>query len=174
MTESSLEAMSDPQPSLNLATPMAFDKFTERARKVVDLAAAEASRLGDDSVNTVHLLVGMLREGEGVAAKVLGEYEIEIDTVLDADKSIGLGTDATLSEVESRCLAEAEWFKHRYVGTEHLLLGVCCLTDCRAAKLLADIGKPPVELCQLVVEVVGHGHEWNRWLADHPELPVDR
>lgn len=62
----------------------------------------------------------------------------------------------------SRCLVEAEWFNHHYVGTEHLLLGVCCLTCCKAAKLLTDIGKPPIELCQLVVEVVGHGHEWGR------------
>lgn len=152
---------------------MALDKFTERAQKVVDLASAEASRIGDGSVNTVHLLIGMLLEGEGVASKVLTEYEIDIDTVLDADKSIATGTDATFSEVESRCLEEAEWFKHRYVGTEHLLLGVCCLTNCRAAKLLADIGKPPVELCQLVVEVVGHGHEWNRWLTDHSELSAE-
>jgi ATP-dependent Clp protease ATP-binding subunit ClpC len=152
---------------------MAFEKFTERARKVVDLATAEASQQGDASVDTVHLLLGMLREGNGVAGKVLAENEIDIDIVLDAEKSIDRGTDATLADVESRCLAEAEWFKHRYVGTEHLLLGVCCLTSCRAAKLLADIGKPPVELCQLVVEVVGHGHEWNWWLTDHPGMAAE-
>jgi len=75
-----------------------------------------------------------------------------------------------LAEVESRCLVEAEWFKHNYVGTEHLLLGVCCLADCKAAKLLIDIGKPPVELCQLAVEILGHGHEWGSWLKDHPDL----
>ncbi len=78
--------------------------------------------------------------------------------------------DATLSEVESRCLVEAEWLNHHYAGTEHLLLGVCCLADHKAAKLVPGIGNPPVELCQLVVEVVGHGFEWNRWLVDHSEL----
>ena len=152
---------------------MPLEKFTERARKVVDLASAEAARLDDSSVNTVHLLVGMLHEGEGVAGKVLAEFDVNADTVLEANKSIGDVSDATLGEVESRCLIEAEWFNHHDVGTEHLLLGVCCLRDCKAAKLLTDIGKPPVELCQLVVEVVGHGHEWNRWLEDHPGLSGD-
>ena len=152
---------------------MAFEKFTDRARKVVELASGEATRLGDGSVNTIHLLVGMLREGEGVAGKVLAEFDVNVDTVLGAYKLMGSESDATLEDVESQCLIEAEWFNHRYAGTEHLLLGVCCLTNCRAAKLLTDIGKPPVELCQLVVEVVGHGHEWKRWLVDHPGISMD-
>lgn len=152
---------------------MAFEKFTDRARKVVDLASAEATRLGDDSVDTIHLLIGMLREGEGVAGKVLADFDIAVDTILDAHKSSRTKPEATLDDVESSCLSEAKWFGHHYVGTEHLLLGVCCLKDCRAAKLLDDIGKPPVELCQLVVDVAGHRHEWNRWLEDHPGLSVD-
>jgi hypothetical protein len=53
------------------------------------------------------------------------------------------------------------------VGTEHLLLGVCSLTDCKAVRLLSGIGKPPVELCQEVLELLGHGNEWNRWIAEH-------
>jgi ATP-dependent Clp protease ATP-binding subunit ClpC len=152
---------------------MAFEKFTERARKVVDLASAEAARLDDASVNTVHLLVGMLREGEGVAGKVLTEFDINVEAVLEANASMDEEPDATLDDVESRCLIEAEWFQHRYVGTEHLLLGVCGIADCKAAKLLTDMGKPPVALCQLAVEVVGYGHEWKRWLADHPGISMD-
>jgi len=149
---------------------MAYEKFTERARSIIDFASEEATRLGDDSVNTVHVLLGMLREGEGVAAKVLADFDVEADAVLNAYQPIRTQPDVTLAEIESRCLVEAEWFKHNYVGTEHLLLGICCLADCKAVKLLSSIGKPPVELCQLVVEVVGHGHEWNRWLTDHPKL----
>ena len=152
---------------------MTFEQFTERAQKVVDLASAEAAQLGDASVNTIHLLVGMLREGKGVAGNVLAEYGIDVDAVLEAYQSIGHEPDATLEDVESRCLVEAKWFKHNYVGTEHLLLGVCSLANCKAAKLLSDIGKPPVELCQSAVDLLGHGHEWNRWLTDHPELSVD-
>jgi ATP-dependent Clp protease ATP-binding subunit ClpA len=158
--------------STPLAGPnlMAFEQFTERAQKVVDLATAEAAQLGDASVNTVHLLVGMLHEGQGVAGKVLAEYGVDVDAVLKAYQSIGYESDATLEDVESSCLVEAEWFGHNYVGTEHLLLGVCSLADCKAVKLLSGIGKQPVELCQLVVEVVGHSHEWNRWLTDHSQL----
>lgn len=149
---------------------MSFAKFTDRARKVVDLASWEAAQWGDDSVDTVHLLVGMLREGQGVAGRVLTDLGIDVDTVVDAHESVRKEPDASLAEVESRCLAEAKWFNHHYAGTEHLILGVCCLPGCRAAKLLANLGQPPIELCQVVVEILGHGGEWDRWLADHPEL----
>jgi ATP-dependent Clp protease ATP-binding subunit ClpC len=149
---------------------MQFEKFTDRTRNVVDLASKEAAQLGDASVNTVHLLVGMLREGKGVASNVLAQNDIDVDTVLDAYKSNDNEADATLENVESSCLVEAEWFGHNYVGTEHLLLGICSLADCKAVKLLSGIGKPPVELCQHVVELVGYGHEWERWLSDHPKL----
>ena len=65
--------------------------------------------MGSDSVDTVHLLMCMLREGKGVAGTMLAEHHINADAVLDAYKSIGNETDATLAEVESRCLIEAEW-----------------------------------------------------------------
>jgi ATP-dependent Clp protease ATP-binding subunit ClpC len=146
---------------------MAFEKFTNRACKVVDLATTEAAQLGDTSVDTVDLLVGMLREGSGVAGSVLAGFEVDVDSVLEANKSIDNEPDAALPEVESRCMAEAKWLGHNYVGTEHLLLGVCSLTDCKAVRLLSGIGKPPVELCQEVLELLGHGNEWNRWIAEH-------
>ena len=148
---------------------MAFEKFTNRSRKVVDFATTDAAQMGDIAVDTVHLLVGMLREGSGVAGSVLAGFEIDVDSVLEANKSIESEPDAALPEVESSCVAEANWLSHNYVGTEHLLLGVCGLTDCKAVRLLFGIGKSPVAVCQEVLNLLGHGNEWNRWLTDHPD-----
>jgi ATP-dependent Clp protease ATP-binding subunit ClpC len=138
---------------------MAFENFTNRSREVVDFAMKEAAEMGDVTVDTVHLLVGMLREGSGVAGSVLNGLEVDIDSVLAAYKSIDDELDTALPEVESRCMAEAKWLGHNYVGTEHLLLGVCGLSDCKAVRLLSAIGKPPAKLCKEVLE-----------LADHPDM----
>ncbi len=55
-----------------------------------------------------------------------------------------------------------------------MLLGICCLKDSKAAQLLERLGKHPVQLCHFVVEILGHGDEWDRWLTDHPELTQGR
>jgi len=149
---------------------MQFEKFTERARKVVELATQASTQLGDTSTNTVHLLLGMVEEGSGVAGKVLIENGVTVDGIHQAYQAMGSDSDVSLGEVESSCLVEAEWFNHRYAGTEHLLLGVCTLSNCRAAKLLTSIGKSPVALCRVVVELLGHGDAWDRWLSDHPQM----
>ena len=148
---------------------MAFEKFTDRARKVVDLATTEAAQLGDTSVDTVHLLVGMLREGSGVAGSVLSSHNIDAEAVLKSCKSFSTDSDVTLPEVESRCLFEADWLKHNYVGTEHLILSVCSFSDCRAARVLADIGTPPHEVCRDVLHLLGHEQNYEQWLAEQPE-----
>ncbi len=147
---------------------MPLEKFTDRARKVVDLASTEAAQLGDTSVDTVHLLLGMLREGEGVAGKVLASQNIEAGGVVKSYESFRTTSDVTLSDVESRCLFEAEWLKHNYVGTEHLILAVCSFSDCRAAKVLTNIGTPPLEVCRDVLHLLGHADEFERWLAEQP------
>lgn len=91
---------------------MHFENFTERAQKVVDIAAAEASQLKDTSVDTVHLLVGMVREGNGIAAVVLAEHGIDATILLDARSSVCDEPDVSLTDVESRSKKEATWFKH--------------------------------------------------------------
>ena len=148
---------------------MQFEKFTDRARKVVDLATTEAAQLGDTSVDTVHLLVGMLREGSGVAGSVLASHNIDAEAVLNSCRSFSTDSDVTLPEVESRCLFEAEWLRHNDVGTEHLILAVCSFSDCWAASVLADIGTPPHEVCPDVLNLLGHEQNYEQWLADQPE-----
>jgi hypothetical protein len=92
------------------------------------------------------------------------------EAVLKSRKSFSTESDVTLPEVESRCLVEAKWLTHNYVGTEHLILAVCSFSDCRAAKVLTEMGAPPREVCRDVLHLLGHESQFDQWLADHPEL----
>jgi len=151
-------------------TPLLFAKFTERARRVVGFASAEAERLGHAAADTVDLLLGMIREGMGIAGVALAQHGIGADTVIRLYDSVSAQPDVTFDELTARSHREAKWFGHPYMGTEHLLLAVCCMTDSRAARLLRRVGKHPVELCRFVVEILGHHHEWDRWLAEHRDV----
>src|SRR3984893_9562269 len=111
-----------------------FDKFTERARKVLSLAQEEAQRFQHNYIGTEHLLLGLVREGEGVAAKVLSNLGVELNKVRDAVESIiGRGDRVVLGEIGltprakkviELAVDEARRLNHHYIGSEHLLLGL--------------------------------------------------
>lgn len=111
-----------------------FDRFTKRARHVLVLAQEEAQRLQHSSIGTEHLLLGLLREGEGVAAQVLTNLGIEVDQVRHAVEAIiGRGERIVRSEMALNprtkmvfefAVDEARRLNHRCIGTEHLLLGL--------------------------------------------------
>lgn len=153
------------KPSSNLLFPvnlMTFERFTERSHKIIDLASEEAQRMGRESVNTGHLLLGMLQEGKGVAANVLRDAKVDAENVLAVYDSVENEPDASFEELDASCMLEAKWLGHNYFGTEHLLLGVCGLADCKAVRLLTSMGKSPAELCQFALELLGHAGDWNR------------
>ncbi len=111
-----------------------FDKFTERARNVLHLAQEEAQRLQHNYIGTEHLLLGLVREGEGVAAKVLMSLDVDLEKVRKAvEDIIGRGDRIVLGEIGLTPRAkkviefavdEARHLNHHYIGTEHLLLGL--------------------------------------------------
>jgi hypothetical protein len=111
-----------------------FDKFTERARKVVSLAQEEAQRFQHNYIGTEHLLLGLIREGKGVAAKVLADFGVELDKVRKAvEFIIGHGDRIVLGEIGltprskkviELAADEARRLNHLHIGTEHLLLGL--------------------------------------------------
>jgi ATP-dependent Clp protease ATP-binding subunit ClpC len=111
-----------------------FGRFTERARKVLSLAQEEAQRLQHNYIGTEHLLLGLVREDEGVAAKVLSNLGVELNKVRDAVESIiGRGDRVVLGEIGltprakkviELAVDEARRLNHHYIGTEHLLLGL--------------------------------------------------
>ena len=111
-----------------------FDKFTERARRVLTLAQEEAQRFNHNYIGTEHLLLGLVRVGDGVAAKVLNNLGIELSKVRSAvefiigrgEKSVSgeIGLTPRAKKVIELAVEEARRLNHSYIGTEHLLLGL--------------------------------------------------
>ncbi len=149
-----------------------FDRFTDRARSIIELAGDEATRLGDSDVGTVHVLLGMIREHKGIAGHVLADAGLDaekIDCHLAEYDTASATIDATLDQLAAAATEAAEWLGHRYPGTEHLLLGLCTLQDSDAVHLLRAIGIAPRRLCNDVLSILGHFDE-DRWLQDHPSV----
>ncbi len=127
-----------------------FDKFTERARKVLSLAQEEAQRFQHNYIGTEHLLLGLVREGEGVAAKVLLKLGVELQKVREAvEFIIGRGDRIVLGEIGltprakkviELAVDEARRMNHHYIGTEHLLLGLLREGEGIGAGVLESLG----------------------------------
>src|SRR5205814_10172048 len=126
--------------------------FTERVRKVLAMAREEAERLRHEYVGTEHILLGLIREGEGVAAAVLQNLSVDLDeiqqkiedTVKKGKAAAATGPDlpytSRAKKVLELAMAEARHPTHNYVGTEHLLLGLLREEKGIAAQVLTDAG----------------------------------
>ena len=142
-----------------------FERFTERARQVVVLAQDEARSLCHDWIGTEHLLLGLLREEEGIAARVLESREITLENVRARVVSIvGLGEGQSAGQIPftprakkvlELSLREALSLGHNWIGTEHLLLGVVREGEGVAARVLLDFGAPPGVIAEDVVTMLG-------------------
>ncbi len=127
-----------------------FERFTERARRVVLHAQREAMRLRHNVVGTEHLLLGLTKEEEGVAAKALETLGVNLDKVrMEVEKIIGVGDQVILGEVPftprakrvlELALDEARQLGHNYIGTEHILLGLIREGEGVAAQVLKNLG----------------------------------
>jgi len=142
-----------------------YDKFTDRAKKVMQLANAEAQRLHHEYIGTEHVLLALVREGTGVAANVLQVLGVELKTVIkDVEAVVDRGHIETISgtlpqtararKVIEYAIEEARGMQHNFVGTEHLLLGLLH-DDCNiAAQVLINrdvsLSRAREEVCKLL------------------------
>ncbi len=144
------------------------DKFTERVRKVIFLAREEAARLQHGSIGTEHLLLGLLREGEGIAATVLSNLGLDLDAIRSAVENMVAQAGGTLTigeipftsnakRVLELSVDEARQLGHNYVGTEHLLLGLIREGEGVAAKVLIDMGVDRKKVRDATLKLLG-GH----------------
>ncbi len=159
------------------------DKFTERVRKVIFLAREEASRLQHDSIGTEHLLLGLLREGEGIAATVLANLGLDLDAIRQAVESLVAhsGGSLTIGEIPFTANArrvlelsvdEARQMGHNYVGTEHLLLGLIREGEGVAAKVLMDMGVDRKKVREETLKLLGgHAAQPQPESEERPETP---
>ncbi|HEV8050902.1 MAG TPA: Clp protease N-terminal domain-containing protein, partial [Parachlamydiaceae bacterium] len=127
-----------------------FDKFTNRAKQVIKLAKKEAQRLNHNYLGTEHVLLGLLKLGQGVAVNVLRNLNIDFETVRsEVEKLVGYGPEiqvygdpaltGKVKKVFEFANEEAANLNHNYVGTEHLLLGLLRQTDGVAAQVLENL-----------------------------------
>ena len=142
-----------------------WEPFTERARRSIVLAQEEAQRLGNNYIGTEHLLLGIISEGESVAAKVLELLGINLQKVRNEVESIvGKGGQPTQHEmvftprakrVIELAFEEARALAHNYIGTEHLLLGLVREGEGVAARVLSNLGVEPVKVRSEITRLLG-------------------
>lgn len=142
-----------------------FEHFTDKAIKVIMLAQEEARRLGHNLVGTEQILLGLIGEGTGVAAKVLNEQGVTLqDARQEVEKIIGRGTRFASSEIPftpkvkrvfEQAFAEARGLGNNYIGTEHLLLGLLKEGDGVAAKVLNNLGVDSEKARTEVIRALG-------------------
>ncbi len=149
-----------------------FERFTERARKVVVLAQDEARHFNHNYIGTEHLLLGLLREDEGVAAQALYSLNVNLDEVREQVESIvGYGEEGTGAQapftprskkVLELALREALQLGHNYIGTEHILLGLVRESEGVAARVLSNLDVDPDKVRREVVRRLGGGRSRSR------------
>ncbi|MCL4532287.1 MAG: ATP-dependent Clp protease ATP-binding subunit [Actinobacteria bacterium] len=149
-----------------------FDKFTERARKVLTLAQEEAQRFNHNYIGTEHLLLGLVREGDGVAAKVLANLGVDLNKVRSAvefiigrgDRTVtgDIGLTPRAKKVIELAVDEARRLNHHYIGTEHLLLGLVREGEGIAAGVLESLGVSLDKVRNQIIHVLNQSQPYSQ------------
>lgn len=144
-----------------------YERFTDRARKVMQLANQEAQRFNHEYIGTEHILLGLVKEGSGVAANVLKNLDIDLRKIrLEVEKLVQSGPDMVTmgklpqtpraKKVIEYSIEEARNLNHNYVGTEHLLLGLLREQEGVAAQVLMNLGLKLEDVREEVLNLLGH------------------
>src|SRR5580692_3260988 len=146
-----------------------YERFTDRARKVMQLANQEAQRFNHEYIGTEHILLGLVKEGSGVAANVLKNLDIDLRKIrLEVEKIVqhGPGGEQVVmgrlphtpraKKVIEYSIEEARNLNHNYVGTEHLLLGLLREQEGVAAQVLMNLGLKLEDVREEVLNLLGH------------------
>ncbi len=159
-----------------------FERFTDRARKVMALANQEAQRFNHEYIGTEHVLLGLVKEGSGVGANVLKNLDVDLRKVrLEVEKLVKSGPDMVTmgrlpqtpraKKVIEYAIEEARNLNHNYVGTEHLLLGLLREQDGVAAQVLMNLSLKLDEVREEVLNLLGAGTEGDEGPAAGPMGP---
>jgi ATP-dependent Clp protease ATP-binding subunit ClpC len=144
-----------------------YERFTDRARKVMQLANQEAQRFSHEYIGTEHILLGLVKEGSGVAANVLKNLGIDLHQIrLEVEKIVQAGPDVVTTgklpqtpraeKVVRYSIEESRNLNHNYVGTEHLLLGLLREQEGVAAQVLMNLGLKLEDVREEVLNLLGH------------------
>src|SRR5476649_1722865 len=147
-----------------------YERFTDLARKVMQLANQEAQRFNHEYIGTEHILLGLVKEGTGVAANVLKNLDIDLRKIrMEVEKIVQAGPDMVTmgklpqtpraKKVIEYSMEEARNLNHNYVGTEHLLLGLLREQEGVAAQVLMNLGLKLEDVREEVLNLLGHNME---------------
>ena len=147
-----------------------YERFTDRARKVMQLANQEAQRFNHEYIGTEHILLGLVKEGSGVAANVLKNLDVDLRKIrLEVEKLVQSGPEMVTigklpqtpraKKVTEYSMEEARNLNHNYVGTEHILLGLLREQEGVAAQVLMNLGLKLDDVREEVLNLLGHGME---------------
>jgi len=147
-----------------------YERFTDRARKVMQLANQEAQRFNHEYIGTEHMLLGLIKEGSGVAANVLKNLDVDLRKIrLEVEKLVQSGPDMVTmgklpqtpraKKVIEYAMEEARNLNHNYVGTEHILLGLLREQEGVAAQVLMNLGLKLDDVREEVLNLLGHDLE---------------
>jgi ATP-dependent Clp protease ATP-binding subunit ClpC len=158
-----------------------FERFTDRARQVIVLAQDESRLLDHAHIGTEHLLLGLDREGGGVAAQVLSSLEISLEKIrTEVENAIGRGEvprtgpipfTPRAKKVMELSLREALQLGHSYIGTEHILLGLLREGDGVAARVLRQLGATLPDVRQRILGLLGGSPSPEGLVASPPGCP---
>src|SRR5947209_18026297 len=144
-----------------------YERFSDRARKVMQLANQEAQRFNHEYIGTEHILLGLIKEGSGVAANVLKNLDIDLRKIrLEVEKIVQSGPSMVTmgklpqtpraKKVIEYSIEEARNLNHNYVGTEHLLPGLPREQEGLAAQVPMNLGLTPEDVREEVLNLLGH------------------
>src|SRR3990167_1703471 len=147
-----------------------YERFSDSIRRVMQLANQEAQRFNHEYVGTEHVLLGLVKEGSGVAANVLKNLDVDLRKIrLEVEKLVQSGPEMVTmgklpqtpraKKVIEYSMEEARNLNHNYVGTEHILLGLLREQEGVAAQVLMNLGLKLEEVREEVLNLLGHGME---------------
>ena len=156
-----------------------FERFTDRARRVIVLAQEEARMLNHNYIGTEHILLGLIHEGEGIAARALESLGVNLTAVREqVQEIIGSGPQASSGHIPftprakkilELSMREAIQLNHGYIGTEHILLGMVRANEGVANQILSKLGAEPAKVRQTVMDLIsgypGNSSEGNKEAA---------
>jgi ATP-dependent Clp protease ATP-binding subunit ClpC len=156
-----------------------FERYTEKAIKVIMLSQEESRRLGHNFVGTEQIMIGLIGQGTGIAAKVLRSMGVNLkDARIEVEKLVGRGLGFVSLEIPftpgaKRVLdfaqAESKELGHNYIGTEHLLLGLIVETENKAVRVLETLGVDLTKIRPQVIRMLG---ETTEVISESPSSPM--
>lgn len=148
-------------------------EFTDRAHQILSAARETAAKSRHLYADSVDVLLAMLCEVRGVAQNALREVGVDckfVERSLNESVSRDETNPAYLKHLLVKSGAAAKWLGDNFIGAEHLLLAQCQIRPSAATDILTRLGAQPRDICRAVLKATGHDGDWQRWLADHPEL----